>query len=48
VLEKIAYGVAGVLLYVQHRMNSPADLGFACVDMAWGALFVAAYVKTAA
>ena len=48
VLEKIAYGVAGVVLYVQHRMNSPADLGFACIDLVWGALFVAAYLKTAA
>jgi hypothetical protein len=47
-VEKIPYGVSGIVLYLQHRMHAPADLGFACIDLVWAALFVAAYFKTTA
>ena len=46
-VEKIPYGVSGIVLYLQHRMKSPADLGFACFDLFWALLFVIAWMKTA-
>jgi hypothetical protein len=46
VLEKFGYGMTFVVLYLQHRLT-PGDLVLGCVDLLFGALFVAAYVKTA-
>jgi hypothetical protein len=46
VLEKFGYGMTFVALYMQHRLT-PGDLVLGCVDLVFGALFVAAYVKTA-
>jgi hypothetical protein len=47
VLEKLSFGVAAVILYAQHRVL-PIMLGFGLLDLMLAALFVAAYVKTAA
>ena len=46
VLEKLSFGIAAVILYVQQRV-APAVLGFGLLDLTLAALFVAAYVKTA-
>jgi hypothetical protein len=46
VLEKLSFGVAAVVLYLQHRVP-PVMLGFGLLDLMLGALFVVAYVKTA-
>jgi hypothetical protein len=46
VLEKFGYGMTFVVLYLQHRLT-PGDLVLGCVDLLFGTLFVAAYVKTA-
>jgi hypothetical protein len=46
ILEKVSYGLSGVVLYTQHRMKAPFDLGLACFDLLWAVLFMAAYVKT--
>jgi len=46
VIEKFSYGGALTVLFVQHRIH-PADFGFACVDLLLGALFLAAFLKTA-
>jgi hypothetical protein len=46
VLEKFSYGITFVVLYLQHRLT-PGDLVLGCIDLLFGALFVAAYVKTA-
>lgn len=46
VLEKLSFGVAAVILYLQQRVT-PAVLGFGLLDLMLAALFVAAYVKTA-
>jgi hypothetical protein len=45
VLEKLAYGVAVVVLVLQGRMHS-SDLVFGCADLLLGALFVISYLKT--
>jgi hypothetical protein len=45
VMEKWTYGLAVVVLVMQHRTN-PGDLMFGGVDLLLGALFVAAYFKT--
>ncbi|MES1260273.1 MAG: hypothetical protein ABUS49_00960 [Acidobacteriota bacterium] len=45
-LEKIGYGGAVVILFVQGRMP-PADLVFGLADLLLAALFVAAYRRTA-
>jgi hypothetical protein len=47
VLEKFSFGIAVVALYLQHR-GSSFLLGFAIIDLIFGALFIAAYMKTAA
>jgi hypothetical protein len=44
ILEKVSFGVAVVILYVQQRLATLV-LGFGLVDLVWAALFVAAYVK---
>ena len=46
VLEKFSYGITFVVLYLQHRLT-PGDLVLGCIDLLFGALFVAAHVKTA-
>lgn len=46
VLEKASFGVAAIILFLFGRV-SPVMLGFAIIDLILGALFVAAYVKTA-
>lgn len=45
VLEKLSFGVAAIVLYLQHRV-SPLMLGAGLLDLVLAALFVAAYVKT--
>lgn len=45
VLEKAAFGIAVVLLYLQHRVST-FTLGFGIVDLIWGLLFMVAYVRT--
>jgi hypothetical protein len=47
VLEKLSFGIAAVVLYLQDRVL-PIMLGFGLLDLVLAALFVAAYVKTAA
>jgi hypothetical protein len=47
ILEKASFGIAAIVLFLLGRI-SPFVLGFAIVDLVLGALFVAAYVKTAA
>jgi hypothetical protein len=47
VLEKLSFGVAAVILYLQQRVP-PIIVGFGLLDLMLAALFVAAYVKTAA
>ena len=47
ILEKLGFGVAAVILYVQHRL-SPVMLGAGALDLVLAALFVASYVKSAA
>jgi hypothetical protein len=46
VLEKLAFGVPAIVLYLQHRLASPT-LMFGLIDLALGALFVVSYRKTA-
>jgi hypothetical protein len=46
VIEKFAGGGTFVVLYLQHRLK-PGDLGLGCIDLLFGALFLAAYLKTA-
>jgi hypothetical protein len=47
ILEKMGFGVATVILYWQHRLSA-FMFGCGVVDLIFAALFVAAYVKTAA
>lgn len=44
-LEKVGYGGAIVVLYVQGRVH-PTDLIFGLADLIFAAFFVAAYLKT--
>jgi hypothetical protein len=46
VLEKLAFGLAAVVLFVQRGL-SPIVLGFACLDLVWAVLFTIAYRRTA-
>jgi hypothetical protein len=43
ILEKVGYGSAVVVLYLQGRMH-PQDLAFGCVDLLLAALFAAAFI----
>jgi hypothetical protein len=45
VFEKFSYGIAVVILVMQHRMRS-SDLVFGGVDLLLGILFVIAYFQT--
>jgi hypothetical protein len=45
VIEKFAYGIAVVALFLQKRI-SPADLLFGSLDLLLGLLFIAAFFKT--
>ncbi len=45
IIEKFGSGAAFVALYLQHRLT-PGDLALGCVDLLFGALFVAAFLKT--
>ncbi len=45
-LEKFGYGATFVVLYLQHRLT-PGDLALGCIDLLFGALFLAAFFKTA-
>ena len=44
-LEKISFAVPVLLLYATGRVKSLGLVGGAIVDLVWGALFFAAYVK---
>jgi hypothetical protein len=46
VLEKAGFGIAAVVLFLQQRM-SVMTLLFGTVDLVLGALFIAAYIRTA-
>ena len=45
VLEKFGYGATFVVLYMKHRLT-PGDLALGCIDLLFGALFLAAFLKT--
>lgn len=45
VVEKASFGISVVVLFLLNRV-SPLMLGFAVVDLIWGALFMVAYVRT--
>lgn len=45
IIEKFGYGATFVALYLQHRLRR-GDLALGCIDLLFGALFVAAFVKT--
>ena len=45
IVEKFGYAIAMIALYFQSRIH-PADLTFAAADLLFGALFIAAYLKT--
>lgn len=47
VLEKASFGIAAVVLFLLGRIP-PLTLGFGILDLIFGALFVAAYVRTPA
>ncbi len=44
-LEKLGFGIAALVLYVQHRL-SPLMLAAGCVDLLFAALFLLAYSRT--
>jgi hypothetical protein len=46
VIEKFAYGIALVVLFLQNRLHA-SDLVFGGVDLVFGVLFIAAFFKTA-
>ena len=45
VLEKASFGIAVVVLYLQHRV-SVVLLGAGIIDLIFGLLFIVAYVRT--
>lgn len=45
VLEKLSFGLAAIVLFLQHRIPLPAFAG-GMFDLVLGGLFVAAYMKT--
>jgi hypothetical protein len=45
IIEKFGGGATFIVLYMQHRLT-PGDLALGCVDLLFGALFVAAFLKT--
>lgn len=46
VLEKFGYFATFATLYAQHRLHA-SDLGFACIDLIFGILFILAFFATA-
>jgi hypothetical protein len=44
-IERFGSGVSFVVLYLQHRLT-PADLTLGCVNLLFGVLFLAAFLKT--
>lgn len=44
-LEKFGGGSTFAVLYLQHRLTS-GDLALGCIDLLFGVLFVAAFLKT--
>lgn len=46
ILEKLAWGVPVLILYLQNAVST-SILGAGMIDLAWGVLFVAAFLKTA-
>lgn len=47
ILEKASFGIAAIVLFVQHRLPAPL-LGFAIFDLVLGALFLESYRRTGA
>jgi len=47
VFEKFSYGIALIVLYLQHRLRAP-DMAFGSIDLLFGVLFLIAYSKTSA
>lgn len=47
VLEKASFGLAAIVLFLLQRIST-VILGFAVLDLIFGALFVVAYLKTPA
>lgn len=45
VLEKLAWGVPALVLYMQQRVKG-STLAFGCIDLLLGALFVLAFLRT--
>lgn len=46
ILEKAVWGIPALILFLQNKL-SVSTLGAGMVDLLWGVLFVAAYLKTA-
>jgi len=44
-VEKFGGGGSFLVLYLQHRLT-PGDLALGCIDLLFGALFLAAFFKT--
>jgi hypothetical protein len=45
VIAKFAYGGALTVLFLQHRIH-PTDFGFGCIDLLFGLLFIAVFLRT--
>lgn len=45
VLEKASFGIASIVLFLQHRMHG-SDLGLGCVDVLFALLFLIAFFRT--
>jgi len=45
VLEKLSFGIAMIVLYLQHRVRLP-DLALAGIDLLFAGLFLVAFAKT--
>ena len=45
VFEKFSYGIALIVLYLQHRLRAP-DMAFGCIDLLFGVLFILSFFKT--
>jgi hypothetical protein len=46
ILEKLGFGLAAVVLYLQHRLAATV-LAFGVLDLLWAALFAWAFVRVA-
>ena len=46
VLEKLAFGIPAIVLYVERRLSG-SDAVLGCVDLLFGALFLAVFSSTA-